>query len=74
MNLNELINFKYIIASIVYAVLGIFILVAAFWILEKITPENLYKEILEKHNIALAIVCAAFIIAVAIIISSSIHG
>ena len=74
MNLNELINIKYIIASIVYAVLGIFILVAAFWILEKITPENLYKEILEKHNIALAIVCAAFIIAVAIIISSSIHG
>ena len=74
MNLNELINYKYIIASIVYSVLGIFILVAAFWILEKITPENLYKEILEKHNIALAIVCAAFIIAVAIIISSSIHG
>ena len=74
MNLNELINYKYIIASLVYSVLGIFILVAAFWILEKITPENLYKEILEKHNIALAIVCAAFIIAVAIIISSSIHG
>ena len=74
MNLNELINYKYIIASVVYSVLGIFILVAAFWILEKITPENLYKEILEKHNIALAIVCAAFIIAVAIIISSSIHG
>ena len=74
MNLNELISYKYIIASIVYSVLGIFILVAAFWIIEKITPENLYKEILEKHNVALAIVCAAFIIAVAIIISSSIHG
>ncbi|MCD0490503.1 DUF350 domain-containing protein [Pedobacter sp. MC2016-14] len=74
MNLNELISLKYIIASVVYSVLGIVILVAAFWIIEKITPENLYKEILEKHNIALAIVCAAFIIAVAIIVSSSIHG
>lgn len=74
MHLNELISYKYIVASLVYSVLGIFILVAAFWIIEKITPENLYKEILEKHNIALAIVCAAFIIAVAIIISSSIHG
>ena len=74
MNLNELISLKYIIASVVYSVLGIVILVAAFWIIEKITPENLYKEILEKHNVALAIVCAAFIIAVAIIVSSSIHG
>lgn len=74
MNLNELVNYKYIVASLVYAVLGILILVVAFWILEKITPENLWKEIIEEHNIALAIVCAAFIIAVAIIVSSSIHG
>jgi putative membrane protein len=74
MSLHELINFKYIIASVLYSVIGIVILVVAFWIIEKITPENLYKEILEKHNIALAIVCAAFMIAVAIIISSAIHG
>jgi putative membrane protein len=73
-SLNELINYKYIVASIVYSVLGILILLIAFWIIEKITPENLYKEIVEEHNIALAIVCAAFMIAVAIIISSSIHG
>lgn len=74
MNLNELISLKYLVASVVYSIIGILILFVAFWILEKITPENLYKEILEKHNMALAVVCAAFIIAVAIIISSSIHG
>lgn len=74
MNLSELINFKYIIASVLYSVLGILILFIAFWIIEKITPENLWKEILEKQNMALAIVCAAFILAVAIIVSSSIHG
>ncbi|MFD1255264.1 DUF350 domain-containing protein [Mucilaginibacter terrae] len=74
MTLNELINIKYIIASVLYSVIGIVILLVAFWIIEKTTPENLYKEILEKHNVALAIVCAAFMIAVAIIISSAIHG
>lgn len=74
MSLGELINIKYIVASIVYSVLGILILVVAFWIIEKITPENLWKEIIEEHNMALAVVCAAFIIAVAIIVSSSIHG
>ncbi|CAH0153862.1 hypothetical protein SRABI27_00601 [Pedobacter sp. Bi27] len=74
MSLNELINIKYIIASLVYSVLGIMVLFIAFWIIEKMTPENLWKEILEKQNLALAIVFAAFIIAMAIIISSAIHS
>lgn len=74
MNLSELINYKYIVASVLYSVLGIFILFLAFWVIEKITPENLWKEILEKQNMALAVVFAAFIIAIAIIVSSSIHG
>lgn len=74
MSLNELINIKYIIASLVYSVLGIMVLFIAFWIIEKMTPENLWKEILEKQNLALAIVFAAFIIAIAIIISSAIHS
>lgn len=74
MSLNELINIKYIIASLVYSVLGIFVLFIAFWVIEKITPENLWKEILEKQNLALAIVFAAFIVAIAIIISSAIHS
>ncbi|MNI63599.1 hypothetical protein D3C87_994230 [compost metagenome] len=74
MSLNELINIKYIIASLVYSILGIVVLFIAFWIIEKITPENLWKEILEKQNLALAIVFAAFIIAIAIIISSAIHS
>lgn len=74
MSLSELINLKYLVASVVYSVLGILILVIAFWIIERITPENMWKEIIEKHNVALAIVCAAFMIAVAIIISSAIHS
>lgn len=74
MSLHELISFKYIVASVVYSVIGIVILLISYWIIEKITPENLWKEIIEEHNMALAVVCAAFIIAVAIIISSAIHG
>ncbi len=74
MSLNELISIKYIIASVVYSFIGILVLIISFWIIEKITPENLWKEILEKQNKALAIVFAAFIIAIAIIISSAIHS
>ena len=67
-------NYKYIISSLVYSVLGIGVLFTTFWIIEMITPENLWKEILEKQNIALAILFAAFMLAIAIIIASAIHG
>jgi putative membrane protein len=72
--MNEFINMKYIIASVVYSLIGILILVISFYIIEKITPENIYKEIVEKQNLALAIIAAAFMLALAIIISSAIHG
>ncbi len=70
----EYFNIKYLVASVVYAFMGVLILVVCFIIFEKITPENIRKEIFEKQNIALAIVSAAFIIAIGLIISSAIHG
>lgn len=70
----EYLNMKYIVASLVYSFIGILILLVSFVIIEKVTPENLWKEIIEKKNIALAILAAAFMIAIAIIISSAIHG
>jgi len=74
MSLNDLINFKYIISSVLYSVIGIVILLVSYWIIEKIKPEDIWKEIVYKQNVALAIVCASFMIAIAIIISSAIHG
>jgi putative membrane protein len=67
-------EYKFIIASILYSFIGIIILGISFWIFEKITPENIWKEIIEKQNIAIAIVSAAFMIAIAIIIASAIHS
>ncbi|GAB4015795.1 hypothetical protein GCM10028808_42180 [Spirosoma migulaei] len=73
-NLTSNMEYKYITASIVYSLLGIAILIISFVIIEKLTPENLWKKILDEQNVALAILAAAFMIAVSIIISSAIHG
>ena len=70
----EYLNPKLITASVVYSLIGIAILVLSFFVFDKLTPKTLWKEIVEEHNNALAIVAAAFIIAVALIISSAIHG
>ena len=72
--MTDLFSLKYVYASVIYSLIGIFILVISFVILEKVTPENIYKEIVQKGNVALAIIAASFIIAVAINISSAIHG
>nr|WP_293843131.1 DUF350 domain-containing protein [uncultured Arsenicibacter sp.] len=72
--MEEYLNIKYIAASVVYSLLGIVILVVAFVIIEKLAPENLWKKIVDEQNVALAIMAAGFMLAVAIIISSAIHG
>lgn len=63
-----------LINSLTYSLLGIFILVISFWIIERITPQNLYKKLVEENNTAVAIMGAAFIIGIAIIVSSAIRG
>lgn len=72
--METLINLKSVMDSIIFSLIGIVILVVSFVIIEHITPENIYKEVVEKSNTAIAIIFAAFIIAIAIIISSAIHG
>jgi putative membrane protein len=60
--------------SVIYSFLGIAILVITFVIVEKLTPKhNLWKEVVEEHNTALAIVAGCFMLAIAIIIASAIH-
>jgi putative membrane protein len=63
-----------VLNSILYSFLGIAILVVAFVIVEVITPKhNLWKEVVEKQNMALAIVAGFFMLSIAIIIASAVH-
>lgn len=65
----------YILSSIVYSGIGIAILLVVFFLVEWLTPKhNLRQEILEKQNMALALLAGFFMLAVAIIIASAIHG
>jgi putative membrane protein len=61
-------------STILYAVLGIAIFVIGFRLWDWLTPVDIWKEIAEKHNIALAVMAGAIAIALAIIIGSAIHG
>ena len=71
--IHLVINMDAFYGSIIYSLLGIFILVTSFVIIEKITIINLWREIAENKNTALAIMAAGFMLAIAIIIASAIH-
>ncbi len=70
----EMISLKPILVSVVYSILGIVILLLTYFIIEKLTPENTWKQISQNNNTAIAIIFAAFIIGIAMIISAAIHG
>ena len=63
----------YVINALVFAVLGIFIFVVAFLILDKITPYDLWKEVCEDKNVALAILLGAMSLGLCIIIAAAVH-
>ncbi|MBI2795459.1 MAG: DUF350 domain-containing protein [Gemmatimonadetes bacterium] len=61
-------------AVVFYAVLGIVIYTAAFIVVDKITPGQLWNELLEKRNTAMALFMGALGIGISIIIAASIHS
>lgn len=62
-----------VINAIVYAGIGIVIFAMAFAIIDKVTPYNLWKEIVQEHNTALAILLGAMSLGICVIIASAVH-
>jgi uncharacterized membrane protein YjfL (UPF0719 family) len=63
-----------IIGSVLYAVIGIGVLAVFFVVLDKLTPYHLWTEIVDKKNVALAIVLGSMCIAVGLIVAAAVHG
>ncbi len=63
-----------IFGSVLYALIGVFMFWICFLIVDKVTPYNLWEEIVEKKNMALAIVVGSMCIAIGLIVSAAVHG
>jgi uncharacterized membrane protein YjfL (UPF0719 family) len=61
------------VAALVYAVIGLAIFGVAFVLVDRLTPYRLWKELIDEHNTALAIVVGAVAIGISIIVSSAIR-
>jgi putative membrane protein len=73
--MNELIGLKYIVNSILFSGIGIIVFLAGFVLIDILTPKvQVWKEVVEKQNTAVAILLGAAVIGIAQIIASAIHG
>lgn len=60
--------------SMLYALIGVLVFWVCFVVIDKLTPYKLWHEIVEKQNLALAVVVAAMCISIGLIVSAAIHG
>ncbi|MBL8936541.1 MAG: DUF350 domain-containing protein, partial [Archangium sp.] len=57
-----------------FSVIGMLVFVAGFFVIRKILPFDVHKELEVDQNTAVGIVIASFILGLAFIIGMSIHG
>jgi len=60
-------------AALVFAFIGIAVFVVSFVIIDRMTPYDLWREIVQEKNMALALLVGALSIGVSIIIAAAIH-
>jgi uncharacterized membrane protein YjfL (UPF0719 family) len=63
-----------VVSSAVFAGIGLVVFGIAFWIMNKLAPFPIKKEIEEDQNVALAVIMAGVIIGISLIISSAVGG
>ena len=60
--------------SILYALIGVIVFWLSFLIIDKVTPYDLWQEIVEKQNVALGIVVGSMSLGISIIVAAAVHG
>ena len=72
--MEDLINLKLVVNSVVFALIGMIVFVLGFYSFDRVTPYHLWKEIVEEKNLALSIVVGSVAIGISSIIAAAIHG
>ena len=63
-----------LVDSIVYSIVGTIVLGLSFYVIEKLLPFSMRKEIAEDQNVSLGIILGAFVIGLSIIIAAAISS
>ena len=64
----------HVMATVVYAAIGIIIFILAYKLIEKLLPFSLTKELSVDDNTAVGVLMGSIMIGLAIIIAAALHG
>jgi putative membrane protein len=62
------------LSTAIYTVFGVLVFGIAFWVIVKVSPFSIRKELETDHNNAIAILIASVILGLALIIAAALHG
>lgn len=62
-----------LISAVVFAGLGISVFLLTFIVIDRLTPFTLWREIIDEHNTALAVLIGAVALGMSLIIAAAIH-
>jgi uncharacterized membrane protein YjfL (UPF0719 family) len=63
-----------LVLSVAFAVTGLLTFLLCFWIVDKLTPGDLWKELVQNKNTAVAQFFGFIALGMSIIIAAAIHG
>ena len=63
-----------LINAAVFSFMGIVIYALGFMGMNLLSPSTLWREIIEEHNVSLAILLGSISVGISIIIAASVHG
>jgi uncharacterized membrane protein YjfL (UPF0719 family) len=63
-----------LVTMLIAVSIGLVFFVGAFWVIVKVAPFSVRKEIEEDQNTSLAILIGSVILGLAVIIAAAIHG
>jgi uncharacterized membrane protein YjfL (UPF0719 family) len=73
--LDQLVTFGiHLGSSVVFVLLGLVFFGVAFWVMNKVAPFSIRKEIEEDQNVALGVVIGSVILGISVIVAAAIQG
>jgi uncharacterized membrane protein YjfL (UPF0719 family) len=70
----DLVDVRSVLGALIYSAIGLVLFGIAWFLIVKVSPFSIRKEIEEDQNTALGIIIGAVIIGIAMIISSAVGG
>jgi uncharacterized membrane protein YjfL (UPF0719 family) len=63
-----------LLAAVVFSIVGVLVLCFSFWLMARLSPFSIVKEIEEDQNVALGVIMGAVVVGISVIIAAAIIG